>query len=772
MNALSPSRDADVLRALAERIDRNDPDAFNNLGVLYHSKGMYAEAVDALLHAISLDPRMQTAMRNLEVAAAQTGACDVILANLAAHVAADPDDRESARAQARLLRLIGRHVEAAHMFDALIAEDPDDSQALLERGLLEQRAGDLRRAQRWFERATNADASNAIARLQLAEVMYQRGLNDQSLIVLNVLLEQDAEFADAHLLLGFVLGDMGQHEAGMQAARRAASLKPALATVQPNLSLEHAVEAAVGAPSHGIENEGVLRVIASGEMARYGLGMAFRQRGYFVEARQEFVRALAAGEEDRLVRHAIAELDLLAGHTDVAVQAYTALIEQYGDLARWHNELGVALHQGGQAAQAAESYRRALRNDPRYALAYNNLGVALADTGEYSAAREAIQRAVAIDLTLDHARINLERCAHPDASLAHALDVVIELQIECAESAASLELLVYRAARDKEGIDRADARRDSGSHLAVVVGALENVSDDAYGGAIAPAFGALFEPHSVTSTVDSCCADADRFAARGQHHAALELYQALRAETEWSGPAEGWRSAAIGEVRTLCLLGRGAEALGLIERVLHEPSDCANDMPELLALLAAAHGASWIVADGDVRLARAAIAKFLHTESRSAALLHFVGDVAMSINEDALAVVLFRRALAVDPTRPTPRVAIARLLRRRKDVLAARLELVAALAVAPELREALLELAALHSDAKRPAEALPILVSYLQREPQDVEALALLAHTLVQIGRSTDARLALERARRHQPDHPFSVWLEGKLLATSREGAA
>ena len=758
MAALIPSRDADVLRALVERIDQNDPGAFNNLGVLYHSKGMYAEAVDALLHAIAIDPRMQTAMRNLEVAAKHAGACDEKLALLSERVANDPDDRASARAQARLLRLIGRHVEAAHMFDALIAEDPDDSQALLERGLLEQRAGDLRRAQRWFERACNADAANAIAQLQLAEVMYQRGLNDQSLAVLTALLAADPEFADAHLLHGFVLGDMGQHEAGMEAAKRAASLNPTLATVQPNLSLDHSIDAVVGVDADGQTNGGVLRVIASGEMARYGLGMAFRQRGYFAEARQEFVRALAAGEEDRLVRHAIAELDLVAGHSAIAIEAYVSLLAQYGDLARWHNELGVALHQLGNVAGAAESYRRALRNDPRYALAYNNLGVAHADLGEPNSAREALQRATTLDTMLACAQTNLQLCQFGSAETINVLDVVIEMQLECPDVAASLQLLTHRAHEQPASPYIAAVPRD------VVV-------SDVFGGvSVAPSRDSMIEKEvAIVPQPENRRLRADQFAAGGAHDAALAIYRDIRADTEWSGPAEIWRAAAVGEARSLCLLGRGNEALELVERVLHEPSDTMHDMPELLALLAAAHGAAWVLANGDARFARAAIAQFLRVESRSAALLHFVGDVAMSIHEDALAVVLFRRALAVDPTRPTPRVAIARLLRRRKDVLAARLELVAALAVAPELREALLELAALHSDAKRPNEALPILVSHLQRQPRDVEALALLAHTLVQAGRAGDARRALARARTHEPHHPFSVWLEGKLMETGAE---
>ena len=34
-------RDMELLRAMADRIDQQDPGAFNNLGVLYYSKGMF-----------------------------------------------------------------------------------------------------------------------------------------------------------------------------------------------------------------------------------------------------------------------------------------------------------------------------------------------------------------------------------------------------------------------------------------------------------------------------------------------------------------------------------------------------------------------------------------------------------------------------------------------------------------------------------------------------------------------------------------------------------
>src|SRR5690606_2809612 len=155
----------------------------------------------------------------------------------------------------------------------------------------------------------------------------------------------------------------------------------------------------------------------------------------------------------------------------------------------------------------------------------------------------------------------------------------------------------------------------------------------------------------------------------------------------------------------------------------------------------------------------------LRIDPPSPAIFHFTGDAAAQMGETSLAIVLYRRALAFDPTRPSPRVAIARLLHTGGDHLAARLELVAALATAPHFREARLALAALHQDAGRPGDAIQVLASHLEREPADVDALVLLADALRAADRADDARHAVQRARRFEPDHPGALWIDGQLLA-------
>src|SRR6266581_1942024 len=85
----------DILRSFARRIDPSDAGAYNNLGVLYHRKGLAEEAIAAFSRALALDERMRVARRNLEIAYGESGTLERRIEQLATRLANNPHDVEA-----------------------------------------------------------------------------------------------------------------------------------------------------------------------------------------------------------------------------------------------------------------------------------------------------------------------------------------------------------------------------------------------------------------------------------------------------------------------------------------------------------------------------------------------------------------------------------------------------------------------------------------------------------------------------------------------------
>src|SRR5206468_9049039 len=107
------------------------------------------------------------------------------------------------------------------------------------------------------------------------------------------------------------------------------------------------------------------QVVEGNELAHYNLGLAFRQKGYYVEAQREYRLALERGEDRRLVLQAMAEVDLLRRDFAAALELYETLIREVPDSPKLWNERGVVLHQLGRTADALVAYRQAVRSEER-----------------------------------------------------------------------------------------------------------------------------------------------------------------------------------------------------------------------------------------------------------------------------------------------------------------------------------------------------------------------------------------------------------------------
>jgi cellulose synthase operon protein C len=402
-------RDRDILRSFAQRIDGSDAGAHNNLGVLYYNKGMHRESVVAFQRALELDPKMQVAQRNLEVAYFHTGYYDRRVSELRDQLRAHPEDRDAHWELGRAYAALGDAKEALAEFNAILRYAPDDVGAIIQLGLAEKADGDLEHAQCWLERARALDDASPLVHQYIGEVLYNRGLNEQALDALRRSIELSPDNSDAHYLLGFVLGDLGRHDEARASTKRAIQLNPSLSRAQANLSLDHYNSARYGelVPQRQERRSSQLELSTNGHLAHYNLGLAFRQKGYYAEALKEYQFALDRQEDPTLVRQAMAEVHLLQKDAGTAVGLYDEILEAEQGSPKLWCERGVAIHQQGQHAEAAASYRRALAIDPAYAIAHNNLGVALYHGGDADAAIDCFRAALAAQPSFVKAWLNL-----------------------------------------------------------------------------------------------------------------------------------------------------------------------------------------------------------------------------------------------------------------------------------------------------------------------------------------------------------------------------
>jgi tetratricopeptide (TPR) repeat protein len=224
--------------------------------------------------------------------------------------------------------------------------------------------------------------------------------------------------------MGFVLGDMGRHEEARDVTKRAIKLNPTLSRAQANLSLEQGrpqrYEEAVAAREERRGRE--MQVAGEGRLARYNLGLAFRQKGYFVEALREYRLALDQGEDRDLVLQAMAEVHILRKDPRAALELYEQLLKSQPNSPKLWNERGVTLHQDGRFDDAEASYRKAIAADPQYALAHNNLGIALYHKGDVERALASLGAAVDAQPAFAKARLNLALLLYKGKRLQKALE--------------------------------------------------------------------------------------------------------------------------------------------------------------------------------------------------------------------------------------------------------------------------------------------------------------------------------------------------------------
>jgi tetratricopeptide (TPR) repeat protein len=379
---------------------------------------------------------------------------------IAEGLAARPDDELLRFSHAELLLDAGREPEAARAIERFEALQPAAPAAALLRARLLLLRGDAAEArarlerlapeldtaatQYWLGRALeqSGDRSGAARRLRLAaardpaapgpwlellRLARERGDSGEAAQAGAALVQRAPRLIDGWEGLVDAWIDLGERDAALATARRAAALLPdrvgpqlllaralrasgrpdeALAELDaaasrsgdtPELAAERVLTLGLAGRLDAADAEARRAIAAHGDSAalHHSLAGAFFQAGRAQAGAAEVERALALAPDDLRPLALRCRFYAASGRFDAAVTDCERYLERHPDDAALHFALGVAQEGVGHGAEAEASYRRAAALDARAPAPRNNLALLLAARGDLDGALAAAQEAFA-----------------------------------------------------------------------------------------------------------------------------------------------------------------------------------------------------------------------------------------------------------------------------------------------------------------------------------------------------------------------------------------
>jgi tetratricopeptide (TPR) repeat protein len=355
------------------------------------------------------------------------------MARTAGPAALSPGQAQAVLAEAAR-NLAADRLQAAE-FDCrkVLAQDPDQPDALHLLGVIAARSDRPADAAALIARSLQARPANAQAQNHLGGALQALGRPLEALAACEEAVRLDPGYARAHYNRGVALQALGRNEAAIEAFARAAACDPTLTE------------------------------------AHNSCGHLLAAQGRPVEAEAAYRRAIAAQPAYADPHNNLGALLRTLGRPDEAAECCRRAIALQPGFAEAHNNLGNLHKDAGRYAEAICAYRAALQLKPAFAHAAINLAVALQEHGDAAEALAATDQALAADPVCAHAwyiRAHLKTFTADDPELA-AMEVALAAFGEAAEpeTRLNLDFALGKAWMDAGVSDRAFAHLESANRL-------------------------------------------------------------------------------------------------------------------------------------------------------------------------------------------------------------------------------------------------------------------------------------------------------------------
>jgi tetratricopeptide (TPR) repeat protein len=212
-----------LLKALS--VSPSDAETHLNLGLAYIGLKELSKAQKAFENSLNLNRNHPVAWYNLGNVMMAMGRQDQAINCYESALALWPDYFDCLNNLSAALKEVGRLEHALQVIERAIRIDGSRSMLHDNKGLVLMKAGRYEEARMAFEQAVSLGGGN-VSRINLSTALKQTGEQQAAVEILQGVLKEDADNAEAHSQLGILQVQLGDTEFAAQHLRRALELSP------------------------------------------------------------------------------------------------------------------------------------------------------------------------------------------------------------------------------------------------------------------------------------------------------------------------------------------------------------------------------------------------------------------------------------------------------------------------------------------------------------------------------------------------------------------
>ena len=237
-------------------------------------------------------------------------------------------------------------------------------QALLDKAIAHQHAGENDEAKALFAQALKSDANNAVALYSLSAIASGHGDHAAALPYIEKVVASSPKFAQAHLAHSVILFHLGRMDESLKAVQKALKTEPKLAGAQAHLDT---VRVAHTSSDGGNAKPSNPEVVTLNTQA-----IALQAAGQHAQAEQLLRQALALEANNFLTLYSLGVARSAQMDTPGALAFFSQACDASPHLPLGHFAKAKTLHDLGLAEDALAVYDQAIAADPHYMEAYTN----------------------------------------------------------------------------------------------------------------------------------------------------------------------------------------------------------------------------------------------------------------------------------------------------------------------------------------------------------------------------------------------------------------